>query len=116
VRDLIQRAFFARDSRFRLYLSVSGEVVQSSPEWERGRRFGQLRRAFLNGDRGPDVFALESRICIKQIVLGSAFRELPKNQFYFDPRPFDDRLSHHHFRVDFDSIGCHKIARFRPNR
>jgi len=69
-----------------------------------------------NFSRGPDVFAREARIRLKQIVLGSSFGELAKDQFYFDPRPSDDGLSHHHFRVDFDSVGCHKIARFRPNR
>jgi hypothetical protein len=79
-----------------------------------GRRSGEQNNFFMRdrlcrvGDRSPDVFASEPRIRIEQIVLGGPFRELPKNKFYFDPSPFDDRLSHHHFRIDLDSICRHK--------
>jgi hypothetical protein len=81
-----------------------------------GRSGGEQNDFFMRdrlcgvGDRRPDVFAREPRIRIKQIVFGSAFRELAKDQFYFDPRTLDDRLSHHHLRVDLDSICGHKLS------
>jgi hypothetical protein len=62
------------------------------------------------GYRGPDIFARKARVCVEQIVLGSTFCELPKDQFYFDPRSFDDRLAHHHMRIDLDSICRHVVV------
>jgi hypothetical protein len=46
----------------------------------------------------------ESWIGVKQVRFRGTFAELAKDQFDWNPRPTDYRLSKHHERIDFDAL------------
>jgi hypothetical protein len=63
--------------------------------------------------RRLDILYSETRIGVEQIVFGVTFTELSKNQFNRNARPAKDRLSRHHFWIDFAISNSHRASQQR---